>query len=338
MKRIEIAESLFGPLTHMADKIYCRCPGEHNHTHPTRERDCCLYGMGGGAPTIYCAHQSCRAIITEANRTLRVQVARNETHVPIHHAPKAVIGTWEPPSRTRAIELAALEAEQAAIDAAQAIPDIMTGFAWAFADTAPIPTDPGDQYDAFLALWQPQDWLWIGQHQWSGTWCRHSWGTAAMWKMRGPSEQGVLTSFCTYRPGSYGRTNDNVFIRRFLVFECDNHQKHVQAAIINWIRSPLGLGLTLLMVCDTGKKSLHAWFDASDLSSAELSILKPILSGCPQVCQTPRYTTNRGWHPGLGGDPAMFVPSQPVRLPGPIRPGTSNHQAIIWLAPSTKTP
>ncbi len=338
MTRTEIAESLFGPLTSKGNGTFCMCPGDGKHTHPSGERDCRLYGLEGGVPTIYCAHKSCKAEIVEANYRLRSAVGKAECGTRTHSNSKTVIGTWEPPSRTKALQLADVEAEQSAINAASAIPAILDGFGWDFADTAPIPTDPTDQYEAFLRLWQPDAWLWIGANKWSGSWCKCAWATAADWIMKGPSIQGVQTSFCSYKPNSLERTNANVLTRPFLVFESDSLEKPVQAAIINWIRSPLGLGLPLRMVCDTGGKSLHAWFDALHLTPSDFATLKPILTGHRMVCQTPIYGNKPNTHPGLGGDPAMFVLSQPVRLPGPMRPDTTNRQRIVWLAPSPTNP
>jgi hypothetical protein len=279
MTRLQIAASLFGPLTYKGNGTYCTCPGEAKHTHSTGERDCKLYGIDDGVPTIYCAHKSCKEEITEANHRFRAATGKAECITHRNHGSSSIPATWEPPSRTKALALIDIEAEQSAIDAAAAIPEIVDGFGWDFSDSATIPSDPTSQYEAFLDLWKPDDWLWIGDNKWSGPWCNYAFATAAQWRGRGPSEQGVQTSFCSYKPGSLERANANVLRRPFLVFEIDTHVKYIQAAIINWIRSPLGLGLPLRMVCDTGGKSLHAWFDARALTPAEMAILKPILTG-----------------------------------------------------------
>lgn len=335
MKRLLIAECIFGILNHIGNGIYCRCPGDSKHTHPTRDRDCRIYGIERGAPTVYCCHSSCKADIDAANDRFRKSVANQEYRGPRITPSEKTEGLWTPPTYAKTVELAALEAEQSAIEAEEAIPTIARDYAWAFEDSADIPSDPNDQYDAFLQLWDPQDWLWIGDNRWSGEWASYAWGTTEQWLRRGPSIQAVQTSFCSYKTGAMARTNANVLERRYLVFECDSHPKGTQAAIINWLRRQSGLGLSLRMVCDTGGKSLHAWFHASTLSPTDLVQLKSIMTGSPVAIRTPLdKPTKHGWHPGLGGDPAMFVLSQPVRLPGPTRPGTERPQRIVWLAPA----
>jgi hypothetical protein len=48
---------------------FCRCPGEALHTTRTGKKDCRV--SVDGAPTIYCFHSSCAAVVAEANRRLR---------------------------------------------------------------------------------------------------------------------------------------------------------------------------------------------------------------------------------------------------------------------------
>jgi len=54
---------------------FCRCPGEALHTHRTGKKDCRV--SVDGAPTIYCFHSSCAAVVASANRTLRVAIGQN---------------------------------------------------------------------------------------------------------------------------------------------------------------------------------------------------------------------------------------------------------------------
>ncbi len=48
---------------------YCRCPGEAFHTSANGRKDCRV--NVDGAPTIFCFHASCAAVVAEANRRLR---------------------------------------------------------------------------------------------------------------------------------------------------------------------------------------------------------------------------------------------------------------------------
>src|SRR6478736_4775257 len=48
---------------------FCRCPGEALHTQHNGTKDCRV--NVDGAPTIYCFHSSCAAVVADANKRLR---------------------------------------------------------------------------------------------------------------------------------------------------------------------------------------------------------------------------------------------------------------------------
>jgi len=69
-----IAEDILGPVEWTDETSgYCRCPGVELHTHASKEHDCrvSLDHEDGHVPTVFCFHNSCLAVIEEANRSLR---------------------------------------------------------------------------------------------------------------------------------------------------------------------------------------------------------------------------------------------------------------------------
>jgi len=74
-----IAGSILGEIEWVSeDTGYCRCPGEHSHTSPTKERDCrvTLDTADGYAPTVHCFHNSCKTVIDETNHRLRSEIGK----------------------------------------------------------------------------------------------------------------------------------------------------------------------------------------------------------------------------------------------------------------------
>jgi RecA-family ATPase len=75
----QVAESVLGPVDWTDEHSgYCKCPGAHRHTTPTRERDCRVYldADNGHAPTVHCFHGSCADEITTANFALRSTIGK----------------------------------------------------------------------------------------------------------------------------------------------------------------------------------------------------------------------------------------------------------------------
>lgn len=327
--RRSIAEEILGALW---GDDYCRCPGQSLHTNPDGERDCKVYGLDVGAPTCHCFHSSCQGAVDVANHKLRSAIGRAELPERGEKSPRSwkakTPATWAPPKRAE-VDPEALAAEEMAVEAEDALSGILKRYAWDYSESAEIPLDPTEQFERWLELWEPDDTIWIGSNVDSGEWINFAFATRATWFLRGLSERGVQTSSCVFKPGSKVRSNDSVLYRRYLVYESDTLQDAHQRAVLNYLRS--GLGLDLRMVVHSGSKSNQGWFDVRGYSPADLNELKAILTGSRPVTQTPRTPSARGWHVGLQGDPAMFVRSQPVRLPGPINPRTGNRQRIVWL-------
>lgn len=330
MSRLEIAEKILGRID---GEGFCRCPGEAHHTNLNAPRDCKVFGLAGGAPTILCMHQSCAGAVDDANYKLRSEIGRAEKPSHIgggngNYRPKKA-ASWGVPARSAVIDELALEAEELSLEAEAALPGILQDFEWNFEDSAEIPDNPEAQFAAFLGLWKPTDHVWIGWNTESGEHVANPFARPEIWLRRGLTDR-CQTSPWAFRPGSRERTKANAIIRRYLVFESDTLPAEGQKAVLNYLRRELELSLK--MVVYTGGKSFHGWFDVGCLEPSEMTQLKAIMTGARPVTQTPRTPSGRGWHTGLSGDPAMFVASQPVRLPGPINPKTQLRQTICWLS------
>jgi hypothetical protein len=75
----QIAASLPGPVDWQdAHTGFCRCPGEHQHTTPTKDRDCRVFldAEKGQAPTVFCFHGSCNDVIIATNFRLRSEIGK----------------------------------------------------------------------------------------------------------------------------------------------------------------------------------------------------------------------------------------------------------------------
>ena len=66
----QVAEGIVGRVDWQNEVSgFCRCPGERMHTSANGKKDCRV--SVDGAPTIFCFHASCAAVVAEANRRLR---------------------------------------------------------------------------------------------------------------------------------------------------------------------------------------------------------------------------------------------------------------------------
>lgn len=128
----------------------------------------------------------------------------------------------------------------------------------------------------------------------------HEWLTTAF---RGP-----FISHCTFHPGTESRNNQSMATRPYYVVESDRLGIDEVGAIFNWL---VTRGSKLRAVVFSGKRSLHGWFDYAGEDIEELSDMLV----------------------GLDCDPACLRASQPVRLPGVIRPETRLHQSLLWFNP-----
>ena len=98
--------------------------------------------------------------------------------------------------------------------------------------------------------------------------------------------------------------------RRYLVLEWDQGTRNEHAKLIAYMaqRGPL------VMIVDSGGKSLHAWFSAIDASEAELEWF------FGEACE-------------LGAEQKIWNLNAYVRLPGGWRPGKQRRQRIIYFDP-----
>jgi hypothetical protein len=212
-----------------------------------------------------------------------------------------------------------MELDRMAIEARQSLPGILVKYAWpewqireagnwAFLEKDQLGLMT--QRRAFLStLFAADDVVWIG----------------AVWQTGKPKHKGrfmqnqswltmqrisgEFCSHCTFKPGSFSRSNENVEVRRFMVVESDILSIDECGAIFNYLASYHSLPLRAIVY--TGGKSLHGWFDwpgdeVVDEWSAKLS----------------------GWN----CDPSTLRPSQPVRLPGIIRTSTRRPQELLYLS------
>lgn len=115
-----------------------------------------------------------------------------------------------------------------------------------------------------------------------------------------------------FKDADQGRRQDNVSHRRYLVFESDRpglaNDWNKQAGII----SRLSKSLPLVLVCWSGNKSLHSWFDCSTRRKDQV---QDFITLCVQ----------------LGADPACLRPAQLVRMPWGIRKDNGKIQKPIYF-------
>ena len=108
-----------------------------------------------------------------------------------------------------------------------------------------------------------------------------------------------------------GRCKANVDYRHFIVYESDR-----DGLAFNWdaqagIIKRLSKELPLKLVCWSGNKSLHSWFDCS---TRRKDLVQNFITLCVQ----------------LGADPACLRPAQLVRTPWQIRTSNNETQKVIY--------
>lgn len=305
----ETVQALFKNVKWTSDtEAFCECPGINLHTNPTGPNACKVYL--DRYPNVFCLHESCSNTVMQAARNLReslsakklikLEEVNKEQRLQIEHQQK-----YEQRIRLRA---------------ANSLPTIMERHRWTYADIqaaspVKIPSDRFEQSKRFLERFPDKGLIWIGAKHDSGKVINEfNFKTRDEW-LKKESLPNPLISPCLFKDGSISRSKDNVISRPFLVVESDTHSKDEVGAIFKWLEEQAGL--KLVAVVDTGGKSLHGWFELPE--GADLTEAKLVL-------------------PALGCDAAMFVPSQPVRLPGGLRTvtnpdGTSTDQTqqLIYL-------
>ena len=200
---------------------------------------------------------------------------------------------------------------------AQILQKFACGFA-SYANRSPVNLyngDPREDWRLIIKLIEPEDVIWIGTRkndsandthppEWID-YCKTRFRFASEW-LKESACPGILTCPSAFKPGTYSRCDAHVLTRRFLVLESDTLDRNQVCAVFKWTEQ----FAKLRAIVDTAGKSLHAWFEmpAPDV----LGQLETIL-------------------PQLGCDKAMFIPSQPCRLPGGSRPDTGRVQSLLYL-------
>jgi hypothetical protein len=119
-------------------------------------------------------------------------------------------------------------------------------------------------------------------------------------------------SHCTFKPGVFSRSNENVMKRKYLVMESDRLSHDETLAVFNWLHHAKNLPLRAVVF--SGRRSIHGWFDRPTNDDRELAAFVE----------------------GLKCDPATLRASQPVRLAGVRRRETGRIQELLYLANSAK--
>lgn len=304
--RQEVAESILGAINWTsAHRGYCDCPGLALHTKPTGSKHTLVYI--DSTPTIFCTHRTCADEVAESNRKLRQKVSAAEEEEAVERR--------EPTPEEVARKARAEQLQQLRFQAQRSLSAVLRDYHWPEAKilaASPkiIPALPEEQFRAFLGgLFLPSEVVWIGNERMSGSPAyADRFRTVERWlTIRAP--QTNFLSHCTFRPGSYARSKDNIDRQRYMVVESDELSRNQVGAIFRWLKERSGLRLRAVVF--TGNKSLHAWFEwpASDSTLEEL---KAILTG-------------------FNCDPATLRPSQPVRLPGAFRADKNAYQTLLYL-------
>jgi hypothetical protein len=298
---------------------FCRCPGEARHTHPTHKQDCRV--TLDNVPTVFCFHTSCFADIQAANKALRSVVGNAS------NGSNAELKRSEPTPAERERQRQRMLCEKLKARAVASLAEILKTFAFSpvdFFELSPIRllADPANDWRLLLQRFKPDDVLWIGGKfdscaddapETKKENCRRHFRPVADWlKERQAPEQFTCPSI--FKSGTHSRCNDAVTQRRYLVIESDLLSKDEMSAVINWGRQ----FMRLRAIVDTGRRSLHGWFDAPPLEiEAELRIILPNLG--------------RGAEDKPTLDPALFKLAQPCRLPGAWREPGKIRQALLYL-------
>ena len=301
------------------------------HTSSNGRKDCRV--NVDGAPTIFCFHASCAAVVAEANRRLRRELGASpwELRLPQGKVLRSgdvlmtdgtivahdVRNRGVPPadgnrlltsSPTERIVLETLR-----VNAERFRRELFEFFRWPIAqilEDSPLlvaERDAEDQFRTWLKLWPACSTVWIGDVYSSGKpEHRTHFRPVAEWYQIGPV-MGNYTCGSSFRAGCYSRSNENLNGHRFMVVESDTLSKDEVGSVFRYLQQRLRY--TLHCVIDTAGKSLHGWFDAP-----KNKIWENRLKAGLEV---------------FGCDPKVFTYSQPVRVPGAWRDGKL--QRLIWL-------
>jgi hypothetical protein len=280
-----------------------------------------------GAPTIYCFHSSCAAVVAAANSRLRRELGACVWSITLPGGRVLRSGDiLQGDGTVKTREAIAHRAESRGQSAAEGLlletlravaerfrPELFEKFRWPFAqiiEDSPLlvaERDAEDQFRTWLKLWPAHCHVWIGDVFSSGKpEHRTHFRPVAEWYQIGPV-MGNYTCGSSFKPGSYQRSNANCNGTRFMVVESDTLAKDEVGAVFAYLNRRLHFNLHAII--DTAGKSLHGWFDAPRNARIEVQ-LKAVLTV-------------------FGCDPKLFTYSQPVRVPGAYRDGKL--QRMVWL-------
>ena len=286
-----IAEQLLGSVDWVdGNSGYCQCPGEHLHNGKNGPRDCQVFLEG--APTIHCFHDSCATPVAQANYELRRAIGQEEmstsAQVEVRRTPRKPKKAPVPAGLLDRV----VQQRWHPSDMWEDSPDSLLG-------------DCSDDWRKILALFEPDDVVWIGDITDSGGTRGAKHFKAQKEWLEGSVCPGQFTCPSTFKAGTESRSQGNVEARRYLVVESDELQKDEIGAVFRWLNKYL----TLWAVVDTGGKSLHGWFS---YPKKNIPMLKELLGA-------------------LKCDTKMFGASQPCRMPS-ARRGKS-WQSLVFYAP-----
>lgn len=296
-----IVEDIVGSVLWISEaEGFCTCPGSHLHTTGAAKKDCKLYLAP--VPTISCLHASCRVVVEEMTKELRL-IARTMNGGAKRRATRLTPEEKEHIARVRARESLRRQA-------ASSRHRLLREFQWPYESirksSGPLAEDPSTHWRHVIGMFAGDEAIWVGALYQSGD-ADHSdrFRLQAGWLASEPVP-GHFTCPSTFKVGSFSRSKENIVRRQFLVVESDELDKDSIGAVFRWLRNKVGLSLRCIV--DTAGKSLHGWFDFPP--EAELDDLKIIL-------------------PELGCDPKMFTATQPCRLPGALRNG--RYQRLVYV-------
>ena len=309
-RRQQVSDSLTAELIHGAEIDWendvcgwlSNCPGEDRHTTSGGHRDCRI--NIDGVPTVFCFHENCRKAVGDFNRELRKRIF----DVPNgERAPSKVQAAGGKEVKWPNI-IDIIRRRTAAT-----LPVIIQHNAWpreAMLQDSPVPLAdmaPEQQWKEVVSLLPDSDELiWIGQKMESGR-EEHAdkFRRRRDWLAQDGEAPANFILPAMLRPGSISRTKADITRKTVCVVESDDLNHDEIGAVFKWLTT--ALGWKLHAVVDTAGKSLHGWYQPSDLPPKELEALIT----------------------GLKCDASVLRETQPVRLPGAMRDGRL--QKLVYL-------
>lgn len=290
---------------------FIKCPGEHRHNHQTSPRDTAVVVPPNSLPVIKCFHDSCQKEVSALSEELRMAI---EDAV----LARKLDFSWEKPSEEAMLVWnAGKDAENGAKNKkSQVIANGWDPESIERESPVQVPASGEEQGRMLLSLFPDEEIVWMG-NTWNSGQPRHRtyFKTAREWREIGLRGWHSYTTGASYNPGVYSRGNESVFRRRFLIAESDSLTKPEMGAVLRFVSS---IGFNLRAVVDSGKRSIHGWFDLDGLDLECIAVLEGMLRG-------------------FGMDSKTMRASQPVRMAGVLRTlddGRAVPQSLLYLNPA----